>query len=179
MWKIKLSPVACNKVLSECRVQGDVLYINGEDYDFSQLEEGETLVNMSTITYDESGKPQEVPGAIDNFFIQGDIERKDGYICLTIITPVFSKSSYESRFPYEDTNGVVTITEDGPVPIPDNTPVATSTPTVMNGEALAALFGGNTFQQLIAQAKANGAESIRIGGSPEAVAATVKELTKA
>lgn len=178
MWKIKLSPVACNKVLSECRVQGDVLYINGEDYDFSQLEEGETLVNMSTITYDETGKPQEVPGAIDNFFIQGDIERKDGYIYLTIITPVFSRSSYESRFPYESTNGVVTIEKDGPVPIPDNTPVEDSSP--IDAQALEALFNsGGAFNQLLSQAKASGADSIRIDGSPEAIAATVKELSKA
>ena len=177
MWKIKLSPVACDRVITECRVEGDTLILNGDTYDFSPLEEGETLVNMATTTYDESGKPQTEPAAIDNFFISGDVERKDGYICLTIITPVFSRSSHESRFPYEETNGVVTITEDGPVPIPDNTPEVNSTPTV-NMQALSSLLGGNSLQDLIAQAQANGASSIRIGGSPEAVAATVKELTK-
>ena len=63
--------------------QGDILTINGESFDFTNLLDGETL-------------PQE---AIDCEFIISDVSRISGEIELTILLPHGANASHEARFP--------------------------------------------------------------------------------
>lgn len=79
---IKLSPQRRDDTL-EVYKDGDKLTINGIDYDFSQLQEGETLPS----------------DAIDNEFFVDKIERIDGTLHITLILPHEADAPYEKRFP--------------------------------------------------------------------------------
>lgn len=67
---INLSPQRRDDTLSFSKM-GDVITINGEQYDFSSLPEGATLP----------------AGTIPCEFIIGDVERVDGEIVLTLLMP--------------------------------------------------------------------------------------------
>jgi len=80
--KIKLSPQRRDDSLSVFK-QGDVLTINGTDYDFTDLPDGGTL-------------PAE---AVDSEFVIGSVNRANGEIELTLLLPHGPNASEAARFP--------------------------------------------------------------------------------
>jgi len=80
--KINLSPIRRDDSL-EVTKSGDVLTINGVDYDFSQLPEGATL-------------PRD---AVDCEWLASDVERIDGELVLTLLLPHGPNASEAVRFP--------------------------------------------------------------------------------
>ena len=80
--KIKLSPQGRATPLV-AKVVGDVIILNGESYDFSPLQEGETL-------------PADATGCD---WFASPIERIDGVIHLTLILPHGNFAPHETRFP--------------------------------------------------------------------------------
>jgi len=74
--------------------EGDVLIINEEAYDFSQVPDGATLP----------------ASAIDSEFIVHEVQRIDGVLYITIILPHGADASEAARFPapiIDPPNGVV------------------------------------------------------------------------
>ena len=74
MFKITLSPVRSELTPPVISVQGDVLTINGEAFDFGQLQEGEILVNRAvynSYTDDDGVKRTELvePKAVSSDYI--------------------------------------------------------------------------------------------------------------
>ena len=126
MFKIKLLPQVNDKEPPVVSVQGDTLIINGEEFDFSPLQEGETLINWSS---------SEQKKAIASDYIEQNVERKDGCIELNILMPVFWNSPESARFPNP---AVLVIEQDGSVPLPDPTPDPAAQPVqgLSLGEAL-------------------------------------------
>ena len=80
--KITLSPTRSDKTLTASR-DGDTLTLNGEEFDFSPLEEGEAL-------------PAD---AIDSEWITGDVTRTDGVLHITLRLPHGANAPEEARFP--------------------------------------------------------------------------------
>ena len=97
--KIKLSPQRKDYPITTS-VVGDVITIDGIEYDFSPLKYGETLPS----------------GAAGDVF-SGDITRDEsGEICLTLVLPHGANAPEETRFPeYFDKYMVVT---DGAIELP-------------------------------------------------------------
>lgn len=94
--KIKLSPIRMDVEPLQAFVEGDRITINGTEYDFTPLKQGETL-------------PQFEPFA-------SSIERDEsGVICLTLKLPHGDSAPEETRFPaaYD-----VAMDVDGEVPVP-------------------------------------------------------------
>lgn len=91
---IKLSPVRAEDTI-EVSVSGDVLHINGESFDFSQLPDGATLPS----------------DAIGSFHFVGPVERVNGELRLTLRMPHGPNPALEVAFPepISVTDGVVTL----------------------------------------------------------------------
>ncbi|MEX5587063.1 hypothetical protein [Pseudomonas urmiensis] len=94
--QIALSPVRMDEQVTLVR-QGDILYVNGEAFDFSPLQEGATL-------------PW---GAVLSDWFPGTVERIDGELHLTIRLPHGPNAPESTRFPVP-----ISITKDGPVDLP-------------------------------------------------------------
>lgn len=94
--QINFSPVRMDEQLTLDR-EGDVLYVNGEVFDFGPLLEGATL-------------PQD---AVLSDWFPGAVDRIDGELHLTIRLPHGPNAPHSTRFPEP-----ITVTEDGPVDIP-------------------------------------------------------------
>lgn len=94
--QINLSPVRSNETLTVSRA-GDVLTINGELFDFTQLTNGATL-------------PTAAVGS-DHFV--GPVERIDGELTLTLRLPHGPNPSQAVAFPQP-----IVVTVDGPVELP-------------------------------------------------------------
>ena len=110
MFKIKLSPQVNGKEPPVISVQGDILSINGEEFDFSPLQEGESITSDAVKNACVRNMPQE-----DD---TDAIYRKDGDIHLGILYPVFWNSPKAARFPNPD---VISVSS-GSVTFPDATP---------------------------------------------------------
>ena len=80
--KITLSPTRTDTPLIVSRA-GDTLTLNGEEFDFGPLGEGETL-------------PAD---AIDSEWIAGDVTRTDGALHITLRLPHGANAPEETRFP--------------------------------------------------------------------------------
>ena len=80
--KITLSPQRRDDTLTAIK-QGDVLTINGTDYDFTDLPDGGTL-------------PAE---AVDCEYVFGSVDRVNGEIELTLLLPHGANASEAARFP--------------------------------------------------------------------------------
>ncbi|WP_312537719.1 hypothetical protein [Stutzerimonas nitrititolerans] len=93
---ITLSPVRLDETLTATRA-GDVLTLNGEPFDFTQLPEGATL-------------PAE---AIASDWIIGPVSRINGELHLTLRLPHGANPSRAVAFPEP-----IHVTEDGPIPLP-------------------------------------------------------------
>lgn len=98
--KIILSPVRLDETLT-ASVTGEVLTLNGEAFDFTQLPEGATL-------------PAD---AIDSEWIVGDVSRINGELHLTLRFPHGPNPSQAVAFPQP-----IHVTEDGPVALPFDAP---------------------------------------------------------
>ncbi|WP_297772646.1 hypothetical protein [uncultured Roseovarius sp.] len=94
---INLIPTRHNTRLTLTR-SGDVLTINGADYDFAPLPEGATLP----------------PEAVDSEFITGPVERIGGVLHFHgVLLPFGANTPHETR-----SADAITLTEDGPVSLP-------------------------------------------------------------
>lgn len=80
--QIKLSPVRAQATLALERL-GDVLTINGESFDFTNLVDGGVL-------------PQ---GAVSCEFLRSDVRRIDGKLHLSLALPHGGNAAHETRFP--------------------------------------------------------------------------------
>ena len=80
--KITLSPQRRDDTLTAIK-QGDVLTINGTDYDFTDLPDGGTL-------------PAE---AVDCEYVFGSVDRVNGGLELTLLLPHGANASEAARFP--------------------------------------------------------------------------------
>lgn len=94
--QIKFSPQRRDGVLTVVK-QGDVLIVNGIEYDFSTVPEGATL-------------PAE---AIDSDLFSGPVERTNGELVLTLTLPHGPNPSQAVAFPQP-----ITVVNDGPVELP-------------------------------------------------------------
>lgn len=94
--KIILSPQRRNDTLEVIK-NGDVLTVNGEEFDFSPVGEGDTLPRQ----------------AISSLWFAGDVDRIEGELTLTLLFPNPWNYSQEQAFPVplEDV-------PDGPVAFP-------------------------------------------------------------
>ena len=95
---INLSPVRDDSALN-ISVNQDVITLNGVDYDFSQLQEGETLPSK----------------AIESTWFMGDVTRTLGEVIVTIRLPHGPYAGEAARFPEP-----ITVIQDGPVQLPDS-----------------------------------------------------------
>lgn len=93
---ITLNPQRSDAPLAVTKA-GDVLTINGEAFDFTQLPEGSTL-------------PAE---AIASDWITGPVSRINGELHLTLRLPHGPNPSQAVAFPEP-----INVTEDGPIPLP-------------------------------------------------------------
>lgn len=89
-------------------VRGDMLMINGEQFNFSPIEEGDIL-------------PQR---AVSSEWVAGDVTRENGEIELTLLLPNPWNYSPEQAFPVP-----IHMTVDGVVPLPEPLPDITPMPT--------------------------------------------------
>lgn len=94
--KIKLSPQRRGASLTLSRA-GDVLWVNGEPFDFSQLPDGATL-------------PAD---AIDSDWFAGAVRRVDGELHIPLILPHGPNPSQAVAFPEP-----IEVLADGPVELP-------------------------------------------------------------
>lgn len=94
--KIIFTPQRRNDILTLSK-SGDVLTINGEDFDFSIVGEGDIL-------------PRD---AVSCEFLASDITRTDGTLELTLILPHGPNSSEAARFPSPVINPI-----DGDIEVP-------------------------------------------------------------
>ncbi|ALT58064.1 hypothetical protein FDG94_gp072 [Pseudomonas phage SM1] len=97
---IKLSPyvvIPGDSTDMEVSVSGDLIAINGTDFDFSPLPEGAELPAVAT----------------GSDYFEGSITRVDGEIRLTLKLPISSDASEEARFP-----APIHVTWSGPVELP-------------------------------------------------------------
>ena len=94
--QINLSPVRSKETLTVSSA-GDVLTINGDPFDFTQLAEGATL-------------PAEAVGS--DYFV-GPVERTGGELHLTLRLPHGPNPSQAVAFPQP-----ITVTQDGSVELP-------------------------------------------------------------
>jgi hypothetical protein len=92
---IHFSPIRWDEPLS-ASVSGDVLTINGEPFDFGDLDEGDLLP----------------PEAISSQFIANPVTRTDGEIVMTLLLPIPALASEAQAFPESATVG------SGEVPLP-------------------------------------------------------------
>lgn len=93
---ITFSPMRSDAPLTLSR-QGDVLTINGEEFDFTALPEGATL-----------------PGdAVRSDWIAGEVSRKEGRLHIPLILPHGANAPGTTRHPEP-----ITLNDDGPVDLP-------------------------------------------------------------
>lgn len=110
---IKLSPVVplVYGEPMEVSVRGDVITINGEDFDFSPMPEGSTLLK----------------DGIRSELIVGDVDRVNGQIELTLMLELGRYASEAARFPVP-----ILVTEDGPVELPGDDPALIPQEPIVN-----------------------------------------------
>jgi len=113
--KINLIPQGRGDTLQVIKL-GDVLTVNGEEFDLSPVGEGDTLPAT----------------AIGSFWFRDKVERINGELELTFLFPIPSNYSQEQAFPVPLVNipdGVVAF----PGPLPDPLPPAPSMLTMSGG----------------------------------------------
>ncbi len=99
--RIKLSPQRREDTLAVVKA-GNILTVNGEVFDFSQMKDGDTL-------------PQ---SAIRSEWFAGDVDNIGGELTLTLLLPLPANFSQEQAFPVDLTN-----VPDGPVVFPQPLPI--------------------------------------------------------
>lgn len=100
--RIKLSPDGNLPAQLALTKSGDVLSVNGEDFDFSRMGNGDTLP----------------VSAIAGIWFRADVQRQDdGELVVTVALPNGPDASPEQRFPVDLIN-----VPDGPVALPQPLP---------------------------------------------------------
>lgn len=99
--KINLSPMRRDDEVSVSRV-GAILTINGEDFDFTQIGDGDTLP----------------ASAIASPWFTGQVDNVGGELELTLILPLPANYSQAQAFP-----DPITVFVDGPVALPQPLPI--------------------------------------------------------
>ena len=99
--RIKLSPTRRDDTLSVVRT-GNILTLNGVTFDFSQMNDGDTLPRS----------------AIQSEWFAGDVDNVSGELTLTLLLPLPANFSQEQAFPVDLTN-----VPDGPVILPQPLPI--------------------------------------------------------
>lgn len=94
--KITWSPQRRDDALLVSKV-GEVLTLNGVEFDFTQLPDGAVLPHL----------------AIDSPWICGDVQRLEGVLHIPVLLPIASGASESARFPQP-----ITVTQDGPLELP-------------------------------------------------------------
>ena len=95
---INLSPVRSDSRIFVA-VNGNAISINGDVFDFSPLQEGDTLPRQ----------------AIDSPWFAGDVKRVDGVLHVELVFPHGAYADEAARFPEP-----ITVIQDGPVQLPDS-----------------------------------------------------------
>lgn len=95
---INLSPVRSDSRIS-ISMNGNTISINEEVFDFSPLQDGDTLPRS----------------AIDSPWFAGDVKRVDGVLHVELVFPHGAYADEAARFPVP-----ITVTQDGPVQLPDS-----------------------------------------------------------
>lgn len=95
---IKLSPVRSDSRIS-ISVNGNTISINEEVFDFSPLQDGDTLPRA----------------AIDSPWFADDVKRIDGVLQVELVFPHGAYADEAARFPVP-----ITVIQDGPVQLPDS-----------------------------------------------------------
>jgi hypothetical protein len=98
-WTITLSPQVNAMDDLSLSVDGDTITINGDVLDLSPMNDGDTLDAE----------------AVDNPYVIETIRTANGTLYLTLLFPLRRGAPDEARFPQP-----ITITTDGPVPLPAN-----------------------------------------------------------
>ena len=98
---ITLSPVRVDEPEPKFSRQGDVIFINGQSFDFRRVEEGDILP-ASAISSDD---------------FHGDVTRVDGEIHLVLRFPYPANYSEEQAFPMP-----IQVEFDGPIGLPQPLP---------------------------------------------------------
>ncbi|TBN49188.1 hypothetical protein [Pseudomonas sp. BGI-2] len=106
--RIKLSPLSTDETLAVVK-QGDCLTVNGEDFDFSPMENGDTLPRSAILS---------------QWFV-GDVDKVSGELILTLQLPNPWNYSPEQAFPVD-----LVDVPDGPVEFPPPLPEALPPPPV-------------------------------------------------
>lgn len=100
--KVNLSPKRLDETLMIVK-SGDILTLNGEEFDLSPVGEGDTLPS----------------DAINSPWFSGVVERVDGELILTLLIPIPWNYSQEQAFPLPLINvpdGVVLLPQPRPMP---------------------------------------------------------------
>ncbi len=95
---INLSPVRSDSRIFVA-VNGNAISINGDVFDFSPLQEGDTLPRQ----------------AIDSPWFAGDVKRVDGVLHVALVFPHGAYADEAACFPVP-----ITVIQDGPVQLPDS-----------------------------------------------------------
>lgn len=95
---INLSPMRSDSRIY-VSVNGSAISINEEVFDFSPLQEGDTLPRQ----------------AIDSPWFAGDVKRIDGVLHVELMLPHGAYAGEAARFPVP-----ITVIQDGPVQLPDS-----------------------------------------------------------
>jgi hypothetical protein len=106
---ISLSPSLSDEALTVIK-SGDVLTINGENFDFSRMADGDTL-------------PM---GAIDSHWFCGPVDRVGADLLLTLRLPLPDNYSQEQAYPVPLTNvpdGEVSLPQPLPLPAVEEFPI--------------------------------------------------------
>lgn len=95
---INLSPVRDDSTIN-ISVNQDVITLNGVDYDFSPLQEGDSVP----------------ASAVESPWFTGEVTRTLGEVIVTIRLPHGAYAGEAARFPVP-----ITVIQDGPVQLPDS-----------------------------------------------------------
>jgi hypothetical protein len=107
LMRIKLSPQRREDVLDVVKA-GNVLYVNGEAFDFTPMGDGDTLPSA----------------AITSVWFVGDVDQEGGELTLTLLLPLPWNYSPEQAFPAD-----LVDVPDGPVVFPQPLPIDESLPS--------------------------------------------------
>lgn len=99
---INFSPVRMDEKL-QVKVEGDSIFVNGEEFDFSPLPEGSSLRVLE----------DDLSRNIDSKWFAGIVSRNNGIINVTVVLPHGPNAPESTRSPSS-----INVTEDGEVELP-------------------------------------------------------------
>lgn len=106
IFKIKLHPSVTPQTVQpfyerlSVAKMGSSLVINGREYDFGRMQDGDSLYDVST--------------AVDSPYVFGELHKVEGVVQMELVFPIGINAPHEAKFPES-----ILITEDGAVTLPD------------------------------------------------------------